>query len=187
MSCSSRSTAPSVRPSHGSGISWTRVRANVWLPSRALRSRSQSLSSRLLFRLFRNADQSCRRGPFASPSLAVLYTDATNGERARQLFENVMRQRLERLGAAPSFMLSSVEDEGAVARSLQHLLRAKPTAVLIASTTAPAGPEDALGRPWRAPVAKYSASERPSSQALCLAELQRRCAGDVGAWLLLLR
>ena len=57
-----------------------------------------------------------------------------------------MRQRLERLGAAPSFVLSSIEEEGAVARSLQHLLRAKPTVVLIASTTAPAGPEDVIGR-----------------------------------------
>ena len=43
-------------------------------------------------------------------------------------------------------MLSSVEEEVAVARSLQHLLRAKPTTVLIASTTAPAGPDDVIGR-----------------------------------------
>jgi molybdenum cofactor cytidylyltransferase len=57
-----------------------------------------------------------------------------------------MRQRLERLGASASFVLSSVEEEGSVARSLQHLLRAKPTVVLIASTTAPAGPEDVIGR-----------------------------------------
>jgi hypothetical protein len=57
-----------------------------------------------------------------------------------------MRQRLDRLGAAASFVLSSIEEEGTVARSLQHLLRAKPTVVLIASTTAPAGPEDVVGR-----------------------------------------
>jgi molybdenum cofactor cytidylyltransferase len=84
--------------------------------------------------------------PIRSPAVAVLYTDPANGERARQLFENIMRQRLERLGAAASFVLSSVEEEGSVARSLQHLLRAKPTVVLIASTTAPAGPEDVIGR-----------------------------------------
>lgn len=84
--------------------------------------------------------------PIRSPSVAVLYTDPVNGERARQLFENIMRQRLDRLGAAASFVLSSVEEEGAVARSLQHLLRVKPTVVLIASTTAPAGPADAVGR-----------------------------------------
>ncbi len=33
-----------------------------------------------------------------------------------------------------------------MARVLQHLMRAKPTVVLIASTTAPAGPEDTVGR-----------------------------------------
>ncbi len=84
--------------------------------------------------------------PIRSPAIAVLYMDPANGERARQLFENIMRQRLERLGAAASFVPSSIEEEGAVARSLHHLLRAKPTVVLIASTTAPAGPEDVIGR-----------------------------------------
>jgi molybdenum cofactor cytidylyltransferase len=57
-----------------------------------------------------------------------------------------MRQRLERFGVAPSFVLASTEEEDVVARSLQHLLRAKPTVVLVASTTAPAGPEDVIGR-----------------------------------------
>ncbi|HUA21442.1 MAG TPA: molybdopterin-binding protein [Bryobacteraceae bacterium] len=84
--------------------------------------------------------------PIRTPAVAILYTDPANGERARQLFENIMRQRLERLGTNPSFVLSSVEDENVVARSLQHLLRAKPTVVLIASTTAPAGPDDVIGR-----------------------------------------
>jgi molybdenum cofactor cytidylyltransferase len=84
--------------------------------------------------------------PIRAPAVAVLYTDPVNGERARQLFENIMRQRLERLNAAPSFVLSTVEEESAVGRSLQHLLRAKPTAVVIASTTAPAGPGDVIGR-----------------------------------------
>src|ERR1700722_19341026 len=32
--------------------------------------------------------------------------------------------RLDRIGTSASFVLSSVEEEGAVARSLQHLLRA---------------------------------------------------------------
>jgi molybdenum cofactor cytidylyltransferase len=84
--------------------------------------------------------------PIRSPSVAVLYTDPVNGERARQLFENIMRQRLERFGLAPSFVLSCVEDEPSVTRCLQHLLRSKPTVVLVASTTAPAGPEDVIGR-----------------------------------------
>jgi molybdenum cofactor cytidylyltransferase len=84
--------------------------------------------------------------PIRAPAVAILYTDPVNGERARQLFENIMRQRLDRIGSGASFVLSSVEDENAVARSLQHLLRAKPTVVLIASTTAPAGPDDVIGR-----------------------------------------
>jgi molybdenum cofactor cytidylyltransferase len=62
------------------------------------------------------------------------------------LFENVMRQRLNRIGTTASVTLSSVEEEGAVTDSLEHLLRAKPTAVLTASTTAPAGPGDVIGR-----------------------------------------
>ena len=57
-----------------------------------------------------------------------------------------MTQRLERLGAAASYALACVEEENCVARSLQHLLHAKPTVILVASTTAPAGPEDVVGR-----------------------------------------
>lgn len=84
--------------------------------------------------------------PIRIPAVAVLYTDPVSGERARQFFENIMRQRLDRVGTFASFVLSSVEEEGAVARSLVHLLGAKSTQVLIASTTAPAGPDDVIGR-----------------------------------------
>jgi molybdenum cofactor cytidylyltransferase len=84
--------------------------------------------------------------PIRTPAVAILYTDPVNRERARQLFENIMRQRLDSIGASANFVLSSVEEEGAVARSLQHLLLAKPTLLLIASTTAPAGPDDVIGR-----------------------------------------
>ncbi len=84
--------------------------------------------------------------PIRRPQLGILYTDPTNGERARSLFEPVMRQRLERFGISPSFVLNSVEDEVQVSRALQHLLRSKPSGILIASTTAPAGPEDVIGR-----------------------------------------
>jgi molybdenum cofactor cytidylyltransferase len=84
--------------------------------------------------------------PIRSPAVGVLYTDPVHGERARQLFESVLRQRLERFNTAPNFVLSTIEEEEAVARSLQHLLRAKPTVILVASTTAPAGPEDVIGR-----------------------------------------
>src|ERR1700737_818605 len=67
--------------------------------------------------------------PVRSPSVGILYTDPVNGDRARQLFENIMRQRLDRIGTSASFVLSSIEEESAVARSLQHLLHAKPTAL----------------------------------------------------------
>src|SRR5713226_1911304 len=84
--------------------------------------------------------------PIRAPAVGVLYTDPVSGDRARQLFENIMHQRLERLGTTASYVLASLEEEGAVARSLQHLLRAKLTSILIASTTAPAGPDDVVGR-----------------------------------------
>ncbi|HEX8983943.1 MAG TPA: molybdopterin-binding protein [Bryobacteraceae bacterium] len=84
--------------------------------------------------------------PIRGPSVAVLYSDPLNGERARQLFENIMRQRLERFGVAANYVLAAVEDETNVARALQHLVRTKPNVILVASTTAPAGPEDVIGR-----------------------------------------
>jgi molybdenum cofactor cytidylyltransferase len=84
--------------------------------------------------------------PFRAPSIGVLYTDPISGERARQLFENIMRQRLERFGVSANFVLSCTEDENSVARCMQHLLRSKPCAILVASTTAPAGPEDVIGQ-----------------------------------------
>lgn len=84
--------------------------------------------------------------PIGSPTVAVLYCDPVSGERARELFENITRQRLGRLGASATFALSCLEDEAAVSQALLHLLRAKPTCLLIASTTAPAGPDDVVGR-----------------------------------------
>ncbi len=84
--------------------------------------------------------------PIRNPSVAILYSDPLNGERARQLFEPIVHQRLARFGTSPSFVLSAVEEEEQIARALQHLLRVRPTAILVASTTAPAGPEDIVGR-----------------------------------------
>jgi molybdenum cofactor cytidylyltransferase len=84
--------------------------------------------------------------PIRTPSVAVLYTDPGSGERARQSFEKIMCERLERLGISTSFVLACREDEAALDRSLQHLLRVKPTFILIASTIAPAGPGDIVGR-----------------------------------------
>jgi molybdenum cofactor cytidylyltransferase len=84
--------------------------------------------------------------PVRTPTVGVLYTDPVSGERARQLFENIMRQRLERFGVNANFVLACTEDENSVVRCLQHLLRSKPCAILVASTTAPAGPEDVVGQ-----------------------------------------
>jgi molybdenum cofactor cytidylyltransferase len=84
--------------------------------------------------------------PLRAPNVGVLYTDPISGERARQLFENIMRQRLERFGVNPNFVLACTEDENSVARCMQHLLRSKPCVILVASTTAPAGPEDVIGQ-----------------------------------------
>jgi len=84
--------------------------------------------------------------PVRNPTIGVLYSDPLNGERARQLFESITKQRLEHFGLSPTFALSSVEDESSLSRSLQHLLRSKPALILVASTTAPAGPEDVVGR-----------------------------------------
>lgn len=84
--------------------------------------------------------------PVRDPGVAVLYTDPVHGDRARTLFEPVVHQRMERLGASLRYAMSAVEQEEQVARSLQHLIRTKPAVVLVASTTAPAGPEDVVGR-----------------------------------------
>jgi len=84
--------------------------------------------------------------PIRNPSVGVLYTDPFNGDRARQLFESITRQRLENFGLSPSFALSCLEEETQVSRALQHLLRSRPALIMVASTTAPAGPEDVVGR-----------------------------------------
>ncbi len=84
--------------------------------------------------------------PIREPGVAVLYTDPVQGERARTLFESVVRTRLEKYGASVRYSLCAIEEEDQVTRSLHHLLKIKPNSVLIASTTAPAGPEDVVGR-----------------------------------------
>lgn len=84
--------------------------------------------------------------PVNSPTIGVLYSDPFDAERARKLFEGIMRTRLERFGMHAAFALAAKEEEEVLARNLQHLLRARPTMVLMASTTAPAGPDDVVGR-----------------------------------------
>jgi molybdenum cofactor cytidylyltransferase len=57
-----------------------------------------------------------------------------------------MDQRLGRLGSVANHSLCSAEEEAAVAGALQQLLRSKPAVIFVASTTAPAGPYDVVGR-----------------------------------------
>ena len=83
--------------------------------------------------------------PIQGATVAVLYCDAVNGDRARVLFESVLRQKLERFGVRSHASLAVLENEEHVSRGMQHLLRAKPSVVLVASTTAPAGPSDVVG------------------------------------------
>jgi molybdenum cofactor cytidylyltransferase len=84
--------------------------------------------------------------PVRSPSLGVLYSDPGNGDKARQQLESVVRQKVERFAGLRRSGATCVEEEAAAARALETMLRYKPTAILVASTTAPAGPEDAIGR-----------------------------------------
>ena len=84
--------------------------------------------------------------PARSASISVLYCDPINGDRARTLFEPVLRQKLERFGIHSHASIAVLENKEHVARGLQHLLRTKPSVVLVASTTAPAGPSDVVGQ-----------------------------------------
>ena len=87
--------------------------------------------------------------PIEEPTVAVLYSDPREGERARSLFSGIMKTRLDRFATNAAFVLTAVEEVTAVARALDHLLRARPSIVLMASTTAPAGPDDVIGQAMR--------------------------------------
>jgi hypothetical protein len=100
------------------------------------------------------------------------------------LFEDIMRQRLDRLGTSAGFVLSCNEEEAKLARLLQHLLRARPTCILIASTAASAGPEDVVGRAMLkagCSIERFLASRAGQSAA---ARLQGRDPGSFRAGLL---
>lgn len=84
--------------------------------------------------------------PVRSPSLGILYSDPTTGERARQQLEGVVTQKVQRYDGLRRFAATCVEEEASAARALESMLRYHPTAILVASTTAPAGPDDAVGR-----------------------------------------
>jgi molybdenum cofactor cytidylyltransferase len=84
--------------------------------------------------------------PIRDGGVAVLYTDPVHGDRARTLFEGILRTRLDRFNATVRYSLSATEEEEQVAKAFGHLLRTKPSVILVGSTTAPAGPSDVIGR-----------------------------------------
>ena len=84
--------------------------------------------------------------PIRQPKVAVLFSDPLQPERAEEQFRNVIRQRLEAVGVATWGSARCLEDDLPLIRSLLHLLKGEPTVILVASTTAPAGPGDAVGR-----------------------------------------
>jgi len=65
------------------------------------------------------------------------------------------------LCATANFVLSTIEEDGAVVRGLEHLLRAKPTTILVASTTAPAVPEMSSAGPSLTSARTWSAFLAP--------------------------
>jgi molybdenum cofactor cytidylyltransferase len=107
--------------------------------------------------------------PTRGASVAVLYCDPGNGDRARGLFESVIRQKLERFGVRSHSSISVLENEEHVSRGLQQLLRSKPSVVLVASTTAPAGPGDAVGQAMAkigCPIERFLAPVEPGNLLL---------------------
>ena len=99
-----------------------------------------------LVALLRDRGPIMQARPMREPFIGVLYCDPISGDRARQMFESIMRQRLERYALPVPLSIACLEEEGQVIRGLQTLLRSRPSMILVASSTAPAGPEDVVGR-----------------------------------------
>ena len=107
--------------------------------------------------------------PVRAASVAVLYCDPGNGDRAKTLFESILRQKLERFGIRTHCSLCVLENAEHVSRGLQHLLRGKPSVVLVASTTAPAGPDDVVGLAMSkigCPIERFLAPVEPGNLLL---------------------
>src|SRR6185437_8609881 len=84
--------------------------------------------------------------PVNGSPVGVVYSDPVHSDRARAMFEPIVRQKLERFGVHSHIAITAVETEEHISRAIQYLLRSGAGVVLVASTTAPAGPEDAVGR-----------------------------------------
>lgn len=102
--------------------------------------------------------------PIQSVPIGVIYCDPGNGDRARAMFEPIIRQKLERVGVNSHIGVNALENDEHVSRAIQKLFRSQAGIVLIASTTAPAGPEDAVGRAMAkigCPIERYLAPVEP--------------------------
>jgi len=99
-----------------------------------------------VLKLLTDRGQILQARPIRDARVNVLYTDPVQGERARLMFEGAVRSRLDGLKAQLGYSIASVEEEEQVVRALHHLLRSRPAAVLVASSTTPAGPDDVIGR-----------------------------------------
>ena len=107
--------------------------------------------------------------PVHGATVGVVYSDPINGDRARTLFEPVIRQKLERFGIRSHGSVSVLENEEYVSRGLQNLLRTKPSVILVASTTAPAGPADVVGQAMArigCPIERFLAPVEPGNLLL---------------------
>lgn len=107
--------------------------------------------------------------PVHGATVGVVYSDPINGDRARTLFEPVIRQKLERFGIRSHGSVSVLENEEYVSRGLQNLLRTKPSVILVASTTAPAGPGDVVGQAMSrigCPIERFLAPVEPGNLLL---------------------
>jgi len=102
--------------------------------------------------------------PMQAARIGVVYCDPLDGERARTLFEPIVRQKLERFGVFSHHGAPCIETEDQVSRSIQYLVNNGSKVVLIASTTAPAGPDDTVGRAMTkvgCPIERYLAPVEP--------------------------
>ncbi len=97
-------------------------------------------------RMLRERGPILQARPVQGASVGVVYCDPLSGERAKAMFEPIVRQKLERFGLHHHLSVATLENEEQVAAGIQRLLLSRPAIILVASTTAPAGPNDAVGR-----------------------------------------
>ena len=84
--------------------------------------------------------------PIRAPAVAILYSDPVNGERARQLFENIMRQRLNHIGTSASFCPLVGRGGGRCGALPTASLAFQANRRLDRIHHRPAGPDDVIGR-----------------------------------------